>query len=70
VRDLADTSVVQVPQLVENYRAGSADGISLAFLVVWFIGDLANFFGAVWARLYVHLKPLFHSPDPPASSKT
>ncbi|KAI9829781.1 MAG: hypothetical protein M1819_006018 [Sarea resinae] len=40
-----------VPQLVENYKQGSAEGISLAFLVVWFIGDIANFFGALWAGL-------------------
>ena len=40
-----------MPQLVENYKSQSAEGISLAFLTVWFIGDLANFFGAVWAGL-------------------
>ncbi|KAI9843264.1 MAG: hypothetical protein M1838_002703 [Thelocarpon superellum] len=40
-----------VPQLIENYQQGSADGISLAFLTVWFIGDLTNFFGAIWAGL-------------------
>jgi solute carrier family 66 (lysosomal lysine-arginine transporter), member 1 len=34
-----------VPQLVENYKQGSADGISLAFLTVWFIGDICNFLG-------------------------
>ena len=36
---------------MENYREGSADGISLAFLIVWFFGDLANLFGALWAGL-------------------
>ena len=41
----------QVPQLVENYQSKSAEGISLAFLAVWFLGDLANFIGAVWAGL-------------------
>lgn len=40
-----------LPQLVENYKRSSADGISLTFLTVWFIGDLANFFGAIWAGL-------------------
>ncbi|KAI9843889.1 MAG: hypothetical protein M1837_006042 [Sclerophora amabilis] len=40
-----------IPQLIENYKQGSAEGISLAFLTVWFIGDLANFLGAVWAGL-------------------
>jgi solute carrier family 66 (lysosomal lysine-arginine transporter), member 1 len=41
----------QVPQLIENYRQSSADGISLAFLVVWFIGDITNLAGAIWAGL-------------------
>jgi solute carrier family 66 (lysosomal lysine-arginine transporter), member 1 len=40
-----------VPQLIENYRQGSADGISLAFLLVWFIGDITNLAGALWAGL-------------------
>ncbi|KAB2574323.1 putative vacuolar membrane pq loop repeat protein [Lasiodiplodia theobromae] len=40
-----------VPQLVENYKQGSADGISISFLAVWFIGDIANLAGAVWAGL-------------------
>ena len=37
--------------MIENYRQGNAEGLSLAFLTVWFIGDLANFFGAIWAGL-------------------
>lgn len=41
----------QVPQLIENYKQGSADGISLAFLTVWFIGDITNLAGALWAGL-------------------
>ena len=40
-----------MPQLIENYRTGSAEAVSLAFLVVWFVGDLANLFGALWAGL-------------------
>ena len=43
--------LAKLPQLIENYRTGSADGVSLAFLAVWFIGDLANLIGAVGARL-------------------
>jgi uncharacterized protein with PQ loop repeat len=42
---------VQVPQLIENYKQGSADGISLTFLTVWFIGDITNLAGALWAGL-------------------
>lgn len=37
--------------MIENYKSGSADGISLAFLIVWFIGDVTNLIGAVWAGL-------------------
>jgi uncharacterized protein with PQ loop repeat len=37
--------------LIENYKQGSADGISLAFLAVWFIGDITNLAGSIWADL-------------------
>jgi hypothetical protein len=37
--------------LIENYKSGSADGISLVFLAIWFIGDVTNLFGALWAGL-------------------
>lgn len=37
--------------MIENYKQGSAEGISLAFLVVWFIGDITNLIGAIWAGL-------------------
>jgi hypothetical protein len=37
--------IAQVPQLVLNYNSGSAEGISLAFLTVWLIGDIANLSG-------------------------
>ncbi|KAK5173305.1 uncharacterized protein LTR77_001986 [Saxophila tyrrhenica] len=40
-----------LPQLVENYRQHSADGISLTFLLIWFVGDITNLAGAVWAGL-------------------
>ncbi len=40
-----------MPQLVENYRNGSAEAISLAFIFVWFLGDIANLAGALWAGL-------------------
>lgn len=40
-----------MPQLIENYKQGSAEGISLAFLTVWFVGDITNLAGAVWAGL-------------------
>ncbi|KAH8697153.1 vacuolar membrane PQ loop repeat protein [Talaromyces proteolyticus] len=40
-----------VPQLIENYRYGSAEGLSMAFLVVWFVGDVTNLIGGLWAQL-------------------
>jgi hypothetical protein len=40
-----------VPQLIENYKYGSAEAVSLAFLFVWCIGDLTNLIGAVGAHL-------------------
>lgn len=48
---LASWIFLLVPQLIENYKSGSADGISLAFLIVWFIGDITNLAGALWAGL-------------------
>lgn len=40
-----------VPQLVQNYTQGSAAGISLTFLLIWFVGDVTNLAGALWAGL-------------------
>ncbi len=40
-----------MPQLLENYKLGSADGVSLAFIGVWFIGDVTNLLGG--AVLYI-----------------
>lgn len=40
-----------IPQLVENYKNQSAEAISLAFVIAWFLGDLANLLGAIWAGL-------------------
>ncbi|KAF2430695.1 PQ-loop-domain-containing protein [Tothia fuscella] len=48
---LASWVFLLVPQLIENYKQGSAEGISLTFLCVWFIGDLTNLSGALLLRL-------------------
>ncbi|EXJ77720.1 hypothetical protein A1O3_09949 [Capronia epimyces CBS 606.96] len=40
-----------VPQLIENYRNSSSEAISLAFIFVWFLGDICNLAGALWAGL-------------------
>lgn len=36
---------LQVPQLFANFRAQSADGLSMAFLIVWLLGDATNLMG-------------------------
>ncbi|KFY08826.1 hypothetical protein V492_05872 [Pseudogymnoascus sp. VKM F-4246] len=48
---LATWIFLLVPQLILNYTTGSADGISLAFLTVWLLGDITNLAGAIWAGL-------------------
>ncbi|KAJ4217606.1 hypothetical protein NW759_008914 [Fusarium solani] len=42
---------VLVPQLHANYQSGSAEGLSMAFLFIWLLGDMANFVGALFTRL-------------------
>ncbi|OJJ79644.1 PQ-loop repeat-containing protein [Aspergillus glaucus CBS 516.65] len=39
--------VVFSPQIVQNFRQGSADGLSLLFLAIWLAGDVFNILGAV-----------------------
>ncbi|KAI9047099.1 hypothetical protein LZ554_009172 [Drepanopeziza brunnea f. sp. 'monogermtubi'] len=48
---LATWIFLLLPQLYLNYKTGSAEGISLAFLSVWLIGDITNLSGALWADL-------------------
>lgn len=39
--------VVFSPQIIENFRRSSADGLSLQFVIVWLLGDVFNILGAV-----------------------
>ena len=39
--------VVYVPQIIKNYLRSSADGLSLAFVLIWLLGDLFNVLGAI-----------------------
>jgi len=39
--------VVFTPQIIENFRRSSADGLSLSFIIVWLLGDVFNILGAV-----------------------
>lgn len=36
---------LQAPQVLESHRNKSGDGISMAFLVIWLFGDVANLAG-------------------------
>lgn len=40
-----------MPQLIEQWSTKSADGIAIGFITIWFMGDLLNLIGAVWAQL-------------------
>ncbi|TVY54582.1 putative vacuolar amino acid transporter YPQ3 [Lachnellula cervina] len=44
---LACWIVVFSPQIIENFRRGSADGLSVRFIVVWAAGDVFNVLGAI-----------------------
>lgn len=43
--------LVYTPQIYENYLYKSGEGVSVSFIVIWMIGDLANLFGAVKQHL-------------------
>ena len=39
--------VVFSPQIIENFRRSSAEGLSVEFLIIWLAGDFFNIIGAV-----------------------
>ncbi|KAI1467074.1 PQ-loop-domain-containing protein [Daldinia caldariorum] len=39
--------VVFSPQIIENFRRGSADGLSVPFIILWLLGDVFNILGAI-----------------------
>lgn len=39
--------VVFSPQIIENFRRSSAEGLSIEFIVIWLLGDFFNILGAV-----------------------
>lgn len=39
--------VVFSPQIVENFRRSSTDGLSLVFIITWLLGDVFNILGAI-----------------------
>ncbi|XP_022152069.1 uncharacterized protein LOC111019873 isoform X2 [Momordica charantia] len=39
--------VAEIPQIVTNYREKSSEGLSVAFLLTWILGDFFNVFGCI-----------------------
>ena len=39
--------VVFSPQIIENFRRSSAEGLSVTFLIIWLAGDVFNILGAI-----------------------
>ncbi|CAK3938667.1 vacuolar amino acid transporter [Lecanosticta acicola] len=39
--------VVFSPQIIENFRRSSAEGLSVEFIIIWLLGDVFNILGAV-----------------------
>lgn len=36
---------LQLPQLIANYKAKSAEALSMKFLFIWLLGDICNLSG-------------------------
>lgn len=45
--------ILLLPQLLEQWRLKSADGVSLGFIMIWLFGDLTNLIGSFLG----HLRP-------------
>ncbi|KAJ7134702.1 PQ loop repeat-domain-containing protein [Mycena epipterygia] len=43
--------IVYSPQIYENYKLQSGEGLSVLFVVVWLLGDICNLVGAALAHL-------------------
>ena len=43
--------VVFSPQIIENFRRSSAEGLSIEFIIIWLFGDVFNILGAVLQRV-------------------
>ncbi|KAK6465445.1 PQ loop repeat-domain-containing protein [Scheffersomyces coipomensis] len=48
---LACWIVLLMPQLIEQWRLKSAEGIAIGFISIWFLGDVFNLIGSIWAQL-------------------
>ncbi|KAL9581584.1 MAG: hypothetical protein Q9212_003816 [Teloschistes hypoglaucus] len=50
--------VVFSPQIIEIFRRGSADGLSLNFIIIWLLGDVFNVAGAILQDVIPTMKAL------------
>lgn len=48
---LACWIILLLPQLIEQWRLKSADGVAIGFILAWFFGDLANLLGSIVGHL-------------------
>lgn len=48
---LACWIVILLPQLIEQWKLKSSEGISAGFIAIWFLGDVSNLIGSLWAGL-------------------
>lgn len=48
---LACWIVLLLPQLIEQWRLKSSEGISPIFIGIWFFGDVCNLVGSIWGGL-------------------
>ena len=39
--------VVFSPQIIENFRRSSAEGLSITFIIIWLVGDVFNIVGGI-----------------------
>lgn len=42
--------ISMMPQWISNYKRKSTDGLSLRFIMIWFLGDMANVMGALFTQ--------------------
>ncbi|AOW06682.1 PQ loop repeat-domain-containing protein [Yarrowia lipolytica] len=43
--------IVFTPQIYENFKRQSSEGLSLSFVVIWLIGDIFNVLGAILQKI-------------------
>lgn len=76
-----DRIIVYSPQIYENYSRKSGEGLSVAFVITWLLGDLFSLAGAIIAGLiptvillacYVSIvsqpQPSWNDTSPPVNS--